>query len=101
MILPAPSPICGCGPKILVADDMEFNIMPVRFLIKQNYGLDIDESSDGKVAFEKFEEGFNQPCRCINRTYRLIFMDIGMPVMDGIESSKKINKLLKENNSTN
>ena len=75
-ILPTNSPICGCRAKILVADDMEFNIIPVRFLIKQNYGLDIEEASDGKVAFEKFQEHFNKPCGCINRTYRLIFMDI-------------------------
>ena len=76
---------------------MEFNIIPVRFLIKHNYHLDIDDAPDGKVALEKFEQGLSKPCGCINRAYRLIFMDIGMPVMDGIESSKRILKLIKNN----
>ena len=76
---------------------MEFNIIPVRFLLKNKYGLEIDDACNGKVAFEMFEEKFNKPCGCINRAYRLIFMDIGMPVMDGLESSKKIVKLMKGN----
>ena len=95
LIYPSASSKCGCKPKILVADDMEFNIIPVRFLIKQNYNLDIDDAPDGKVALEKFEQGFIKPCGCNNRAYRLIFMDIGMPVMDGIESSKRIKKMMK------
>ena len=74
---------------------MEFNIIPVRFLINHNYNLDVDDAPDGKVALEKFEEGFSKPCGCNNRAYKLIFMDIGMPVMDGIESSKRIIKLMK------
>ena len=89
--------MCGCIPKILVVDDMEFNIIPVRFLIRSNYGMGIDDAPDGKVAFEKFKKELNKPCGCINRAYRLILMDIGMPVMDGIESSKRITRLMNEN----
>ena len=95
--LPSSSAICGCKPKILVVDDMEFNIMPVRFLLKSMFHIDIDDASDGQVALDKFKKELNKPCGCINRAYRLIFMDIGMPVMDGIECSKKIRKLMKEN----
>ena len=93
--LPPESPICGCKPKILVVDDMEFNIIPVRFLLKQNYNIDIEDASDGKVALDKFTKELKKPCGCINRAYRLIFMDIGMPVMDGIEASNKITNLIK------
>ena len=75
---------------------MEFNIIPVRFLIKQHYGIDIEDACDGKVALDKFTKELNKPCGCINRAYRLIFMDIGMPVMDGIEASKKITALMKK-----
>ena len=89
--------ICGCKPRILIVDDMEFNIIPVRFLLKHNYDVDIDDASDGKIALDKFKQEFDKPCGCINRAYRLIFMDIGMPVMDGIESSKRITKLMKDN----
>ena len=75
---------------------MEFNIIPVRFLLKHNYEIDIDDAPDGKIAFEKFKQELQKPCGCKNRAYRLIFMDIGMPVMDGIESSKNITKLMKQ-----
>ena len=54
--LPPDSPICGCKAKILVVDDMEFNIMPVRFLLKYEYGIDIDDAPNGKVALDKFKE---------------------------------------------
>ena len=64
--------------------------MPLRWMIKENYGIEIDDASNGKIALEKFEAGLQKPCGCINRTYRLILMDIAMPIMDGIESSKKI-----------
>ena len=74
---------------------MEFNIIPVKYLLKYNFNIDIDDASNGKIALEKFEQEFNKPCGCVNRAYRLIFMDIAMPIMDGIESSKRIMKLIK------
>ena len=49
------SPECGCRPKILVVDDMEFNIIPVKYLLKYNFNIDIDDASNGKIALEKFE----------------------------------------------
>ena len=65
-------------------------------MIKQNYSIEIDDASNGKIALEKFEKGLKKPCGCINRTYRLILMDIAMPIMDGIESSKKILRQIKD-----
>ena len=37
-----------------------------------------------------YTEGFEKACQCNLRTYRLIFMDLNMPVMDGQEASKII-----------
>tara|TARA_B110000285_G_C14855003_1_gene481799 strand:- start:154 stop:435 length:282 start_codon:yes stop_codon:yes gene_type:complete len=65
-------------------------------MIKENYNIDIEDACNGKIALDKFKAGFEKPCNCINRTYRLILMDIGMPVMDGIESTKKILKLVED-----
>ena len=46
-------------------------------------------------CLQMFQEKFNKPCGCINRAYRLILIDIQMPVMDGIESSNNITKIIK------
>ena len=37
-----------------------------------------------------FKQGLDKECKCSNRAYKLILMDINMPVMDGIQASKEI-----------
>jgi CheY-like chemotaxis protein len=37
-----------------------------------------------------------QACPCHNSIYKLIIMDIQMPIMDGIKSSEEILKVLKQ-----
>ena len=43
-----------------------------------------------------FKEAYEKECGCDNRAYRLILMDINMPIMDGYESSQSIMKYLKD-----
>ena len=65
--------------KILVAEDNFIN----QKLIKQillKYGVDVELANNGLEAFEKRK----------GETYDLIFMDIQMPVMDGIEATHEI-----------
>ena len=78
---------CGCIPKILIVDDIEFNIIPVKIMIKENFDIDIDEASNGAIALKMYKDHLMKPCGCENRTYSLIFMDLQMPVMGGMESS--------------
>lgn len=71
--------------KILVVDDNANNRMVLRLLIEeftQNNELtfDIEEAENGLIAVEKSQ---------ITK-YDLIFMDIMMPEMDGIEATKQI-----------
>ena len=65
--------------KILVAEDNFIN----QKLIKQillKYGVEVELANNGLEAFEKRKD----------ETYDLIFMDIQMPVMDGIEATHEI-----------
>ena len=41
-----------------------------------------------------FKEGFNKECKCSLRAYKLVIMDLQMPVMGGQDSSKEIFKLI-------
>ena len=51
---------------------------------------------NGKLAVEAYKEGFDRPCGCENRAYKLIFMDVSMPVMGGIEASRLIMDMQKD-----
>lgn len=62
----------------------------------------IDEACDGQQAFEMFKKCYeNSGCtnpECKHRGYRVIIMDLQMPVLDGYEASEKILKYQRENN---
>ena len=66
--------------KILICDDAAFMRMMLKDIMKRiGYG-EVYEAENGKKAIEKYIE-FNPD---------LVFMDITMPEMDGIEALKKI-----------
>ena len=71
-------------------------------IIKSSFRMSslVDVADDGEKGWQKFEartdKFLNQnecDCglvNCPNKFYRLIFMDLNMPVMDGFESAAKI-----------
>ena len=65
--------------KILVAEDNFINQKLVKQILIR-YGLEVELANNGLEAFEKYRT--NQ--------YDLIFMDIQMPVMDGVEATHEI-----------
>ena len=81
---------CECRPRILVVDDNSYNILAVKLMLKDKFQMDIEEALDGKFAVEMFEEAIQKPCGCPNRAFKLIFMDLSMPIMSGQEASKRI-----------
>ena len=64
--------------KILVVDDTEFNRELLAQLLEEEYDLVMAE--DGAQALEKIEQ--EQP--------DLVLMDLGLPVMDGWEATRRI-----------
>ena len=75
---------------ILIVDDYEFNRLVLRTIL-DSLGLDTDEAYTGIDALRKLEhrDADNSP-------YRLIFMDIDMPEMNGIEATREVRKKLAE-----
>lgn len=71
---------------ILLVEDNKLNQTVVKFTLKR-YGYDIDIANNGIEAVEKFK----------GNKYDFILMDIMMPEMDGIEATKNIRELEKEN----
>lgn len=69
------------GPHALIADDNQINRDVLNFMLKDR-GFEIDEAENGQVAYQK--------ARICD--YDVIFMDISMPVMDGITAMKSIRK---------
>ena len=73
--------------KILVVDDNMINRKLACAILKNN-NYDYDVAENGKVAYERFCTG----------SYDLILMDIQMPIMSGLESTKEIRSFEKKNN---
>jgi signal transduction histidine kinase/CheY-like chemotaxis protein len=73
--------------RALVVEDNIINQKLIVNILK-SFGLDIDVADNGQIAVEKRKES----------DYDIIFMDIQMPVMDGIEATKQIKEY--ENNKS-
>lgn len=73
----------AAGMTVLVAEDHPMNRrLIVTFL--QRYGADVIEAENGKEAVDKIQQ---------NPNINLVFMDIQMPVMNGVDAAIKIRKL--------
>ena len=65
--------------KVLVAEDAEDSQILTEKILKR-YGLEVVIADDGKEAVEK----------TLQESFDLIFMDIQMPVLNGLEAAKKL-----------
>lgn len=85
------SQVC-CTSAVLIVDDNLFNIIPLEEMLKNNMRIQVDKALNGQQAVEMFKTNINKRC-CQNR-YKLVLMDLNMPIMDGYDATKKIIKII-------
>ena len=81
-----------CGERILLVEDNEINMEIARTLLEMQ-GLTVDEASNGQEAVDRFQAS-------APGYYRVILMDIRMPVMDGVTATQKIRALPRADAAT-
>lgn len=73
------------GAKILIVEDDEVNRLIFERMLEKS-GADFQTAENGQIAVEK----------AAHNSYDLIFMDLRMPVMNGIEATRKIKEILTQ-----
>ena len=80
---------CSC-PKILVVDDNELNKYVIR-QYSQKLNINCDSASNGSEAVDLMLNKAKKEC-C--KRYKIVFMDINMPVLDGVQTIKLIKEYI-------
>lgn len=76
------------GKRVLLVEDNALNA-EIAIELLQSIGLIVDWAENGKIAVEKFKESKIG-------TYFAIFMDMQMPVMNGVDATKQIRALKRK-----
>jgi CheY-like chemotaxis protein len=84
--------ICNCA-DLLVVDDEEFNVMASQKMFK-NLGYISDKAYNGQECIDLIVQKGKSNCKCGRNYYKIIFLDIVMPIMDGIKTAHKIQEMI-------
>ena len=87
---------CDCK-DILLVDDDEFILKTSKNILK-SFKLEADCAENGQECLNMIKAKQEKNCNCSKSKYKIILMDITMPIMDGIEAAKNIQKMIDEKN---
>ena len=83
---------CNCN-DVLLCDDENFNLTSLKNMLKK-YNVECDSSTNGKECIDLIENKKKLKCNCDKKNYKLIFLDMMMPIMNGLDAAKKIEKMI-------
>jgi CheY-like chemotaxis protein len=90
--------VCNCA-DLLVVDDEEFNVMASQKMFLK-LGHLTDKAYNGQECIDLIVQKGKSSCKCGKNYYKIIFLDIVMPIMDGIKTAHKVQEMI-DNKETN
>lgn len=83
---------CEC-PEVLVVDDDVFNLFTMENMIK-SFRLQLIQAKNGEEAIAAVTKRVTYKCSESCRSFKIIFMDLSMPKMDGYEATTKLREMM-------
>ena len=79
--------------QILIVDDDAFSVYSLQSILKINFNLKSDFAYCGEEAISKVMDYNKGSLGERKKNYRLIFMDLNMPNINGIQTTESLKKL--------